>query len=83
MTNKEWKIENLRQSWGDLLLEKESLIKKIWDVEYKINLIKEKLLRYGVHQEDQRMGSGETDMGESNDLDNCFAYSNNIDIHKL
>ena len=83
MTNKEWKIENLRQSWGDLLLEKESLIKKIWDVEYKMNLIKENLLRYGVHQKDQRMGSRETDMGESNDLDNCFAYSNSVDIHKL
>lgn len=83
MTNKEWKIENLRQSWGDLLLEKESLIKKIWDVEYKMNLIKENLLRYGVHQKYQGMGSREADMGESDSLDNCFARSNNIDIHKL
>ena len=83
MTNKERKIENLRQSWGDLLLEKESLIKKIWDVEYKMNLIKENLLRYGVHQEHQGMGSGETDMGKGDCLDNCFARSNNIDIHEL
>ena len=49
MTNKEWKIKNLRQSWGDLLLEKERMIKEIWDIEYKLNLIKENLLRYGVH----------------------------------
>nr|DAM30268.1 MAG TPA: hypothetical protein [Microviridae sp.] len=34
MTNKECKIKNLRQSWGELLLEKESMIKKIWDIEY-------------------------------------------------
>lgn len=83
MTNKEWKIKNLRQSWSDLLLEKESLIKKIWDVEYKIDLIKEKLLHYGVHQKHQGMGGGETDMGESDSLDNCFACSNSIDIHEL
>lgn len=83
MTNKEWKIKNLRQSWGDLLLKKESLLKDIWTIECKLNQIKEELLRYGIHQKYQGMGGGETDMGESDDLDNCFAYSNNIDIHKL
>lgn len=83
MTNKEWKIKNLRQSWGELLLKKESLLKEIWTTEYKLNQIKEELLRYGIHQKDQRVGGGETDMGESDDLDNCFAYSNNIDIHEL
>ena len=83
MTNKEWKIKNLRQSWGELLLKKESLLKDIWTIEYKLNQIKEELLRYGVHQKYQGMGDGETDMGESDNLDNCFAYSNNIDIHKL
>ena len=83
MTNKEWKIKNLRHSWGELLLEKESLIKKIWDIEYKMNLIKENLLRYGVHQKNQGMDSGEADMGESNCIDNCFACSNSIDIHEL
>lgn len=83
MTNKEWKIKNLRQSWGELLLKKETLLKDIWATEYKLNQIKEELLRYGIHRKDQGMGSGETDMGESDDLDNCFAYSNNIDIHKL
>ena len=83
MTNKEWKIKNLRQSWGDLLLEKERLIREIWDIEYKLNLVKENLLRYGVHQKYQGMGSGEADMGESDSLDNCFACSNSIDIHEL
>ena len=83
MTNKEWKIKNLRHSWGELLLKKESLLKDIWTIECKLNQIKEELLRYGVHQKDQGVGNRETDMGESDDLDNCFAYSNNIDIHKL
>lgn len=83
MTNKEWKIKNLRQSWGELLLKKESLLKDIWTIEYKLNQIKEELLRYGVHQKDKGMGSGEADMGESDDLDNSFAFSNNIDIHEL
>lgn len=83
MTNKEWKIENLRQSWGDLLLEKESLIKKIWDVEYKINLIKEKLLRYGISDENSNPDKEKADMGESDCLDNCFACDGNIDVNKL
>ena len=83
MTNKEWKIKNLRQSWGELLLKKELLIKDIWTIECKLNQIKEELLRYGVDQRHQGMGSGEADMGKIADLDNCFACSNNIDIHKL
>lgn len=83
MTNKEWKIKNLRQSWGELLLEKESLIKKIWDVEYKLNLIKENLLRYGISETNSEMGSNETDMGESDHLDNCFAYNGSTTIYEL
>ncbi len=83
MTNKEWKIENLRQSWGELLLEKESLIKKIWDIEYKMNLIKENLLRYGISETNPKLGKDKADMGESDHLDNCFACDNNTDIHKL
>lgn len=83
MTNKEWKIEHLRQSWGDLLLEKESLIKKIWDVEYKINLIKEKLLRYGISEKKPEPSKEKTDMGESDYLDNCFTYDDSIDVNKL
>ena len=43
MTNKEWKIKNLRQSWGELLLKKETLLKDIWTTEYKLNQIKEEL----------------------------------------
>jgi hypothetical protein len=65
MTNKECKIKNLRQSWGELLLEKESLIKKIWDVEYKLNLIKENLLRYGISETDSELGGDETDRKKS------------------
>jgi hypothetical protein len=83
MTNKEWKIKNLRQSWGELLLEKESLIKKIWDVEYKLSLIKENLLRYGISEADSELGSNETDMGESNHLDNCFTHNGNTPIREL
>ena len=83
MTNKEWKIENLRQNWGDLLLEKESLIKKIWDIEYKINSIKEKLLRYGISDENSNLDKGKADMDKSNYLDNCFACDNNTDVHEL
>ena len=83
MTNKEWKIENLRHGWGELLLKKESLLKEIWTIECKLNQIKEELLRYGIHQKYQGMGSGEADMGESDSLDNCFACSNSIDIHEL
>ena len=41
MTNKEWKIKNLRHSWGDLLLEKERKIREIWDIEYKLNLYRD------------------------------------------
>lgn len=83
MTNKEWKIENLRQSWGALLLEKERMIREIWDVEYKLNLIKENLLRYGISETDIKLGSNETDMGESDNLDNCFAYNGSTPVHKL
>lgn len=83
MTNKEWKIKNLRQSWGELLLEKESLIKKIWDVEYKLSLIKENLLRYGIPETDPELGSDETDMGKSDHLNNCFAYNGSTPIHEL
>lgn len=83
MTNKEWKIKNLRLSWGELLLEKESLIKKIWDVEYKLSLIKENLLRYGIPETDSELGSNKTDMGESDCLDNRFAYNGSTPIHEL
>lgn len=83
MTNKEWKIKNLRQSWGELLLEKESLIKKIWDVEYKLSLIKENLLRYGISEADSELGSNETDMGESDHLDNCFTHNSSTPIREL
>ena len=83
MTNKECKIKNLRQSWGELLLEKESLIKKIWDVEYKLSLIKENLLRYGIPEENSGMGSNEADMGKSDNLDNCFACNGNTPVHEL
>lgn len=83
MTNKEWKIKNLRQSWGELLLEKERKIKEIWDTEYKLNLIKENLLRYGVSETNLELGEDKTDMGESDYLDNCFTCDNNTDVHKL
>lgn len=83
MTNKEWKIENLRQSWGELLLKKERMIREIWDVEYKLNLIKENLLRYGISETDSKLGSNETDMGESDNLNNCFAYNGGTSVHKL
>lgn len=83
MTNKEWKIKNLRQSWGELLLEKERLIKEIWNVEYKLNLIKENLLRYGISKADSELGKDEADMGESDYLDNCFTHDSNTAVHKL
>lgn len=83
MTNKEWKIENLRQSWGELLLEKESLIKKIWDIEYKMNLIKENLLRYGISTEISELGGNEADMGEGNHLDHCFTHDGSTSVHEL
>lgn len=83
MTNKECKIKNLRQSWGELLLEKESMIKKIWDIEYKMNLIKENLLRYGIPTENSELGSNKTDMGESDNLDNCFAHDGSTTVHEL
>ena len=76
MTNKECKIKNLRQSWGDLLLKKEKLLKEIWETEYKLNRIKEELLRYGVHQKT-------SELGKSDYLDNCFACDSNTDIHEL
>ena len=83
MTNKEWKIKNLRQSWGELLLEKESLIKKILDVEFNLNSIKENLLRYGISETNSELGSNETDMGKSDRLDNCFAHDSGTSVHKL
>lgn len=83
MTNKECKIKNLRQSWGDLLLEKESMIKKIWDIEYKMNLIKENLLRYGISTETSELGSNETDVGESDYLNNCFTHNSSTSVHEL
>lgn len=83
MTNKECKIKNLRQSWGDLLLEKESLIKKIWDVEYKLSLIKENLLRYGISETNSGLGKDETDMGKSNHLDSCFTHDGSTAVHEL
>lgn len=83
MTNKEWKIKNLRQSWGDLLLKKETLLKDIWTTEYKLNQIKEELIRYGVSQAISELGKDKADMGESDYLDNCFACDNNTDVHEL
>lgn len=83
MTNKECKIKNLRQSWGELLLEKESMIKKIWDIEYKMNLIKENLLRYGISTETSELGSNETDMGKDDYLDHCFTHDGSTSIHEL
>lgn len=83
MTNKECKIKKLRQSWGELLLEKERLITEVWDIEYKLNLVKETLLRYGVHHEISELGKDKADMGESDHLDNCFACDGNTDVHKL
>lgn len=83
MTNKEWKIKNLRHSWGDLLLKKETLLKDIWTTEYKLNQIKEELLRYGVHHEISELGKDKADMGESDYLDNCFACDGNTDVHEL
>ena len=83
MTNKEWKIKNLRLSWGELLLKKETLLKDIWTTEYKLNLIKEELLRYGISETDSKLGGNETDMGENDHLDNCFAHNDNTSIHEL
>ena len=83
MTNKECKIKNLRQSWGELLLEKESMIKKIWDIEYKMNLIKENLLRYGIPTENSELGSNKANVGESDHLDNSFACDSSTSIHEL
>lgn len=83
MTNKEWKIKNLRHSWGELLLKKENLLKDIWTTEYKLNQIKEELLRYGVHHEISEPGEDKTDMDKNNCLDNCFAYDSNTDTHEL
>lgn len=83
MTNKEWKIKNLRQSWGELLLKKEELLKDLWTIECKLNLIKENLLRYGISETDSELGEDKADMGESDYLDNCFACDSNTDVHKL
>lgn len=83
MTNKECKIKNLRQSWGELLLEKETLIKKIWDIEYKMNLIKENLLRYGISAETPELGSNEADMGEGDHLDCCFTHNDSTTVCEL
>lgn len=83
MTNKECKIKNLRLSWGDLLLKKETLLKEIWEIECKMNLIKENLLRYGVSEKNPRMGSDETNVGESDHLNNCFTYNDNTPVHEL
>lgn len=83
MTNKEWKIKNLRLSWGELLLKKETLLKDIWTTEYKLNQIKEELLRYGISETNSELGSNETNMGESDHLDNCFAYNGSTPVHEL
>lgn len=83
MTNKEWKIKNLRHNWGELLLKKEILLKDIWTIEYKLNQIKEELLRYGIHHKIPELGKDKADMGESDYLDNCFACDDNTDVHEL
>ena len=83
MTNKEWKIKNLRLIWSELLLKKETLLKEIFTIEYKLNQTKEELIRYGVFEENSGMGSNETDMGESDSLDHCFAHNGSTTVHKL
>lgn len=83
MTNRECRIKDLRQHWGELLLEKEMKIREILEIEYKLNLIKERLTRYGIPKKDSRLGSNETDMGKSDDLDNCFAYNGSTSVHEL
>lgn len=74
MTNKEWKIKNLRLSWGELLLKKETLLKDIWATEYKLNQIKEELLRYGVSEKIPRMDENTTEIDPMADLDRSFTY---------
>ena len=54
----------------------------IW-TKQQLTKIKEELLRYGVHHEISELGKDKADMGERDDLDNCFTYNNSIDIHKL
>ena len=83
MTNKEWKIKNLRLIWSELLLKKETLLKEIFTIEYKLNQTKEELIRYGVFEENSRMGSNETDMDESDSLDHYFAHNDSTTVHKL
>lgn len=83
MTNKEWKIKNLHLNWGELLLKKENLIKEILTTEFKLNQIKEELLRYGISQTNSEMGDNKTEMGESDHLDNCLTHNSDTSIHKL
>lgn len=83
MTNKEWKIKNLRLSWGELLLKKETLLKDIWTTEYKLNQIKEELLHYGIPTEIPELGSNEENENESDCLDNCFISDNSTPVHEL
>lgn len=83
MTHKECKIRNLRLSWGELLLKKETLLKDIWATEYKLNQIKEILLRYGISTKISELGSNEADMGKDDHLDHCFTHDGNTSIHEL
>lgn len=50
MTNREKKIEETRQAWGQACLEKEKLIHEIWRIEAQIEALKNLMVKYGVEE---------------------------------
>lgn len=46
MSNREKKIEELRNTWFALQSDKEQIVKRAWEIEYKQEIIREKLIKY-------------------------------------
>lgn len=51
MTNREQGVEALIKTWVNIQVEKQKKIREIWELEYRAEKIKEKLMKHGKNLE--------------------------------
>lgn len=51
MTNREQGVEALVKKWGEIQIEKQKKIREIWELEYRAEKIREKLMKHGKNLE--------------------------------
>lgn len=72
MTNREKKIAELRNTWFALQSEKDQIVKKAWDIEYKQELIREKLIKYTNESISKEQGILDHDRGNCGSTGSVF-----------